>query len=103
MAKPGEYVVKVNTFGRNSDVKLPWAGVRKLSELEVETWFEETRRVGDMRRQQEAGAGGVYGSIRLSVLDFARTYTISFSIPGTFFMVVLLGLVDRKQAQTKVF
>lgn len=38
-------MVKVNTFGRNSDVRLDWGGVRKLSELEVETWFEDTRRV----------------------------------------------------------
>lgn len=41
----GEYVVKINAFGRNSDVKVTWDGARKLSELEIETWFEETRRV----------------------------------------------------------
>ena len=33
----GEYVVKVNTFGRNSDVRLSWEGVRRLTELEVES------------------------------------------------------------------
>lgn len=40
----GRYVVTVNTFGRNSDVQLSWEKVRKLTELEVESWFEDTRR-----------------------------------------------------------
>lgn len=51
MTYAGEYVVKVNTFGRNSDVRLDWDGVRKLTELEVETWFEETRRVSRLDRK----------------------------------------------------
>lgn len=54
----GDYVVKVNTFGRNSDVKLPWGGVRKLSELEVETWFEDTRRVRSKKKQKGKREGG---------------------------------------------
>lgn len=45
-------MVKVNTFGRNSDVRLPWDGVRKLSELEVETWFEDTRRVRERESEK---------------------------------------------------
>ncbi|CAM9831195.1 unnamed protein product [Ectocarpus sp. 12 AP-2014] len=57
--KDGEYVVKVNTFGRNSDVRLDWDGVRKLTELEVETWFEETRRAMDATyMERESGRGG---------------------------------------------
>ncbi|CAB1096546.1 unnamed protein product [Ectocarpus sp. CCAP 1310/34] len=57
--KDGEYVVKVNTFGRNSDVRLDWNGVRKLTELEVETWFEETRRAMDATyMERQSGRGG---------------------------------------------
>ncbi|CAM9640246.1 unnamed protein product, partial [Ectocarpus sp. 8 AP-2014] len=57
--KDGEYVVKVNTFGRNSDVRLDWDEVRKLTELEVETWFEETRRAMDATyMERQSGRGG---------------------------------------------
>ncbi|CAM9856462.1 unnamed protein product [Pylaiella littoralis] len=55
--KDGEYVIKVNTFGRNSNVKLPWGGVRKLSELEVETWFEDTRRAMDATYMERERSG----------------------------------------------
>ncbi|CAM9604754.1 unnamed protein product [Hapterophycus canaliculatus] len=54
----GEYMVKVNTFGRNSDVRLDWGGVRKLSELEVETWFEDTRRAMDATYMERASGRG---------------------------------------------
>ncbi|CAN0427300.1 unnamed protein product, partial [Laminaria digitata] len=61
----GEYVVKVNTFGRNSDVRLSWEGVRRLTELEVESWFEDTRRALDATyKQRESRGGGGRGSGR---------------------------------------
>ena len=77
----GEYVVKVNAFGRNSDVKVAWEGVRKLSELEVETWFEQTRRVSGhgVSRAGDTfffrGGGGFFTSL-LPFSSANRLYSI---------------------------
>ncbi|CAM9792867.1 unnamed protein product, partial [Sphacelaria rigidula] len=49
-----EYVVKVNAFGKNSDVRVPWAGVRLLSEVEKEQWFEDVRRALDASYMEKA-------------------------------------------------
>lgn len=89
-AVPGEYIVKVNAYGRNSDVETAWTGVRKLTELEVETWFEETRRVRRRGRKKRRASNFLGFLLGLSP-DFVFFFTIQVLCIYVVFRGKILG------------
>ncbi|CAM9123584.1 unnamed protein product, partial [Choristocarpus tenellus] len=55
--KEDGYAVKIYAYGRNTDVEVSWDGVRRLSEMEIQEWLDDTKQAIDatyMKRQHQS-------------------------------------------------